>query len=292
MKLGRQHVRFGIPFCAVLALAGLTTSSRAGDIESFTEPYRTIDVAAVETGLIIAVHIKEGDKVETHQSLADLDQDVLRATLEIARVQRDATSALTSAEAELRLRTTRLEKLEQLRLNENSSEEEVNRAALEKEIAAARVLSAKETLETKRLEFERTRIQLEQRTLRSPINGFVTEIYKDIGEFVALTDPVVVTVVQLDPLMVTFSVPVKSAKSLKSGQTVPVKIDGHKKNAEASIELVSPVINAGSQTVRVKVLLPNSGYTFQSGSKCWLVLPGHEPQLTSKSETPDTAKRN
>jgi multidrug efflux pump subunit AcrA (membrane-fusion protein) len=153
---------------------------------------------------------------------------VLRASLEIARVQRDATSSLKSAEAELRLRTTRLSKLEELRLNENASEEEVRRAEPEKEVAAARVLAAKETIETKRLEYERIRIQLEQRTLRSPITGFVTEVYKDIGEFVALTDPVVVTVVQLDPLMVTFSVPAKSASSLKPGQSVPVKIDGHK----------------------------------------------------------------
>lgn len=292
MKLDQQHVRFGISFCATLVFVSLASSLRAADIESFTEPYRTIDVAAVETGLVIAVHIKEGDKVETRQALADLNQDVLRASLDIARVQRDATSTLKSAEAELRLRTTRLSKLEELRLNENASEEEVRRAELEKEVAAARVLAAKETIETKRLEYERIRIQLAQRTLRSPITGFVTEVYKDIGEFVALTDPVVVTVVQLDPLMVTFSVPAKSASSLKSGQSVPVRIDGHKGNAEAKIEFVSPVIKADSQTVRVKVLLPNSGYTFQSGSKCWLILPGHEPKLTSKPDTTKTITRN
>jgi RND family efflux transporter MFP subunit len=290
MKLGSKHVRFGIQFCATLAFACLASSVCLAEVESFTEPYRTIDVAAVETGLVVAVHVKEGDKVEVKQSLADLNQDVLRASLEIARVQRDATSSLKSAEAELRLRTTRLEKLEQLRLSENASEEEVRRAELEKEIASSRVLAAKETLETKRLEYERIRIQLEQRTLRSPITGFVTEIYKDIGEFVALTDPVVVTIVQLDPLLVTFSVPVKSAASLETGQQVPVKIDGQKKNAQATIELVSPVIKPDSQTVRIKVQLPNPGYKLQSGSKCWLILPGHEPKLTSKPES--KTKRN
>lgn len=281
----------------MLAVACFAASTRAADpapggIESFAEPYRSIDVAAVETGIVIAVHVKEGDRVEDKQALADLNQDVLRASLEIARVQRDATSALKSADAELRLRTTRLEKLQQLRLNENASEEEVRRAQLEKEIAESRVLAAQETMETKRLEYERIRIQLEQRTLRSPISGFVTRVYKDIGEFVALTDPVVITVVQLDPLTVTFSVPAKSASPLKAGQNVPVRIDGQKKTADATIELVSPVINAESQTVRIKVQLANPGYRYQSGSKCWLLLPGHEPKLTSKPDDGKKTKRN
>ena len=44
------------------------------------------------------------------------------------------------------------------------------------------------------------------------------------------------------------------------------------------------------QTVRIKVQLPNPGYKLQSGSKCWLILPGHEPKLTSKPES--KTKRN
>ncbi|MBC8291015.1 MAG: efflux RND transporter periplasmic adaptor subunit [Planctomycetes bacterium] len=273
---------------AALLVTSVTLRASAGEIESFTEPYRSIDVAAVETGLVIAVHVKEGDKVEAKQSLADLNQDVLRASLEIARVHRDATSLLKSAQAELRLRTTRLEKLEELRANENASEEEVRRAELEKVIAASRVLAAQETLETKRLEFERIRIQLEQRTVRSPINGFVTRVYKDIGEFVALTDPVVVTVVQLDPLMIMFSVPATAATSLETGEEVSVRIDGEKKSAKAKVELVSPVINAESQTVRIKVQLPNPGYKLRSGAKCWLLLPGYEPRLATKPRSTKT----
>lgn len=79
---------------------------------------------------MIAVHVKEGDAVTQDQALADLNQDVMRASLEIARIQRDATSALKSAAAELRLRSDRLEKLRELRLSNNASVEEVSRAVL------------------------------------------------------------------------------------------------------------------------------------------------------------------
>ena len=70
---------------------------------------------------------------------------------------------------------------------------------------------------------------------------------------------------QLNPLRATFSVPVTDVKSIRKGQTVSVRVDGVK----AKVELVSPVINADSQTVRVKVELPNPGNKIRSGAKCF-----------------------
>ena len=252
-----------------LGLALASGRCLADDIQSFTEPYRTINLAAAESGIVIGLNVEEGDSVEKDQPLADLNQAVLKAGVEIARSHRDAVSGLNSAESELKLRSERLRKLQELRQNENSSEEEVNRALLEFEVAEARVLQVQEQLEIKRLEYERIRLQLALRTLTSPIDGVVTELYRDIGEFVSPADPVVLTIVQLNPLRATFSVPIADVKSLRKGQTVPVKVDGVAKPVNAQVELVSPVINAESQTVRVKVELPNPGNKIRSGAKCF-----------------------
>lgn len=220
--------------------------------------------------IVAGLHVEEGDSVEKDQALADLNQDVLKAGVEIARAHRDAVSGLKSAESELRLRSERLTKLRALRLNENASEEEVNRAQLEFEVAEARLLQVREQLEIKRLEYERIRLQLALRTVRSPINGVVTERYRDIGEFVSPADPVVLTIVQLNPLRATFSVPVSDLKSIRKGQSISVRVEGVKKPVAANVDLVSPVINAESQTVRVKVELPNPGNQIRSGAKCFL----------------------
>lgn len=241
----------------------------ADEIQSFTEPYRTINLAAAESGIVIGIHVEEGDAVEENQALADLNQDVLKAGVEIARSHRDAVSSLKSAESELKLRSERLRKLQELRVSQNASEEEVNRARLEFEVAEARVLHVRESLEIKRLEYERIRLQLALRTVRSPISGVVTELYRDIGEFVSPADPVVLTVVQLDPLRATFSVPAADVRSLRKGQTIPVRLDGLAKPVNAQVGLVSPVINAESQTVRVRVELPNPGNRIRSGAKCF-----------------------
>jgi RND family efflux transporter MFP subunit len=263
---------------SLLSAAAILSTAHAADVESFTERYRTIDVAAGETGLMIAVHVKEGDAVTQDQALADLNQDVMHASLEIARIQRDATSALKPAAAELRLRSDRLEKLRELRLSNNASIEEVSRAVLAEGVAEARLLTAKEAQETKKVEYERIRLQLARRTVRSPIDGFVREVYKDIGEFVAPTDPVV----QLNPLLVTFSVPVETVERLRVKQSIPLRLDKKKSHVEGEIEIISPVINAESQTVQIKVQLPNPGYKYRSGTKCYLVLSGAKNRLTDK----------
>jgi len=64
-------------------------------------------------------------------------------------------------------------------------------------------------------------------------------------------------------------VPVTDVKSIRKGQTVSVRVDGVKSKVKAKVELVSPVINADSQTVRVKVELPNPGNKIRSGAKCF-----------------------
>ena len=251
----------------------------ADEIQSFTEPYRTINLAAAESGIVIGLNIEEGDSVEKDQPLADLNQDVLKSSVEIARSHCDAVSGLKSAESELTLRSERLSKLQELRLNQNASEEEVNRAQLEFEVAEARLLQVREALDIKRLEYERIRLQLALRTVRSPIDGVVTEIFRDIGEFVSPADPVVLTIVQLDPLRATFSVPVSDLKSIRKGQTVPVRVEGVEKPVNAQVELVSPVINAESQTVRVKVELPNPGNRIRSGARCFFTSAGARSNL-------------
>lgn len=284
-------MKYVSPWIAMLALA---SPALAGDIESFIEPYRSIDVAAAESGIIIGLHVKEGQKVEKDQPLAELNQDVLKVSVDIAKAHSEAVSAIRAAEAELKLQTDRHARLIQLRAKDNATEDEVKRALLEKELADARLLAAKEAFEVKRLEHERIRLQLAQRTVRSPLNGYVVNVHRDVGESVGLADPVVMTVVQLDPLLVTFPVPVTQLPGLKADQTLRLKIVGRQEPVEGKVDLISPVISADSQTVKVKIVIPNSDNRIKSGSKCVLLIgnSGQEPKLTEKPDAnPKTKKQ-
>lgn len=246
----------------------------ASDFEGFTEPYRNIEVAAADSGTVAEIGVREGDVVKVDQALGHLNLDVLTATLEIADRSRNAVGKLKSAEAELRLKSERLEKLLVLLERKHASQEEVDRTQIEREVAEAQLLAVREELAVRELEYARIQHQINQRVFRSPIDGVVIRIYKDQGEFVAPTDPVVMNVVQLDPLTCVFSVPSTIASGLQTEAVVSLQISEARLPVKGTIEFVSPVTDAQSGTVKVKVRLSNESQLYRSGDKCWLQLPG------------------
>ena len=81
-------IRSSIPLrsfvMVVSILLALPVPAVAIQVDGFTEPYRTIDIAAAETGIIAEINVEEGDTVRRGQVLAVLDRDVLLALLAIA----------------------------------------------------------------------------------------------------------------------------------------------------------------------------------------------------------------
>ncbi|MEO8496040.1 MAG: efflux RND transporter periplasmic adaptor subunit [Planctomycetota bacterium] len=250
----------------------------ASDVEGFTEPYRDIDVAASESALLENVEVREGDRVQAGQLLAQLDASVLRASLEIVKATAAAEGRLESAEAEVKMQSEIVAKLHELRERSHASRQEVERAEAQLQIAEARRKAVQEEQQVMMLECQRTRVQLEQRRLISPIDGIVTRIFKDRGEFVSLADPVVLKVVQLDPLLVVFAVPTKQGRELSAGEDVEVCFAESENRTTGSIEFVSPTADPQSGTTRVRVRIPNPNELLPSGAPCRLVLPSPSAQ--------------
>jgi membrane fusion protein, multidrug efflux system len=179
----------------------------AASFEGFTEPYRKIDVAAPETGTVAKLMVREGDRVVRGQSLAVLDEEVLEVSREIADASSRAKGKLDAGQAERDLRKTRLERLQPLRAQGHASQEEIDHARAELAVAEANLLSAREQRRLDELERKKIEAMIERRIVRSPIDGVVTKLHKDEREFVSSLSAAVATVVQLDPLRVTFTLP-------------------------------------------------------------------------------------
>lgn len=258
----------------VMALLSLTPPVRAAEIEGFTEPYRNIDVAAADSGIVEEIAIKEGERVTKGQTLGQLNLDVLKATLAIADQSRNAQGKLKSAEAELRLKSERLTKLQLLLERDHASQEEVDRTVVEKAIAEAQLLSVQEDLAIRRLEYDRIEHQIAMRLFKSPIDGVVTKVFKEPGEFVTPSEPVVLNVVQLDPLTCVFSVPGAVAAGLQPEAAVGMQIAESRQAVQGVVDLISPVTDPQSGTVQIKVRLSNPEGKYRSGDKCWLVIGG------------------
>jgi RND family efflux transporter MFP subunit len=280
-------IRHRWTLCGALAASLWAGTLSAAEIEGFTEPYRDLEVAASDTGIIASIDVKEGDRVQKDQILGTLDQKLLNATLEIADKSKGAKGRINSAQADIRMKAERAEKLQQLLTRKHASQEEVDRSVVEKEVAQAQLLAVQEELVVRALEYDRIKIQIEQRIVRSPIDGVVVRMHRDVGEFVSGNDPVVATIVQLDPLIATYSIPSIFTKEIKPNEEVNILIGEGKTATKGTVDYIAPVTDAQSGTIQVKVRVPNPNNVFRSGEKCLLVVKGELPKTETAGQTKD-----
>ena len=289
----RNHMRSS-GLNSILCLLGIgllhsPTIVAANEVDGFTEPFQTIEVAAVETGTVKSVEVEEGQRVEKGQVLAQLDDEVHRAALAIAETAMSAHGQLKSAEAEVAMRHQRLGKLETLRVDGHARQEEVERARADLAIAEAHVLTAQEQLAIKRLEHAKVEAQLARRAIRAPRDGVVNRLKKNMGEFVAPNDPYVLEMVCLDPLMATFNIPSHLMSSVDVGETLPVFLEDVGQWVQGEVAVVAPVTDAESSTVRVRVAIGNSESKYRSGERCTLQLP--RPSAITQHQEPVNRNR-
>lgn len=275
-----QKTKLLIGLIAVVLAPAL---AKAADISAFIEPYRDIDVATSEMGTLAYINVKEGDHVTSGQVLGGLCEDVLRANLDVAQKAKEARGRLVSAEQELAFQTENLRKIVQLVERRHASAEELSRTETQQRIAEAQVLAIREELELKSAEYSRTEAQLLEKQIRSPIDGIITHIYKDVGEFISASNPVVIKVVKLDQLLVEFAVPANAASEFEAGRTVPLRIGSEQIKTVGLVEFMSPVKDPQSNTLRLKIRIDNRQGQFSSGDSCSLALlsSGDDQKSTS-----------
>ena len=227
-----------------LPLAGISSEEESNpDILGYLEPYKTITVSAGESGVITEMLVEEGAQTTKGQILARLDTAALQAELDIAR-------------AEAKLQGTRCKRLEELAAASRSSPEELERARTDLTIKDAQI--------------RKIEAQIESRTMRSPVDGVVTEIKRDLSEAVSAANPHVLTVVRVDRLICNLFLPPQHATKLRVGTTTPLRLLDESATENAKIEFISPITDSASGTVRVKFVIENLNGNHRSGSRCTL----------------------
>ena len=240
LHFGSVRIFRGLLF--LLAVGGFARADEP-TILGYTEPYKTINVSASEQGVIAEMLVEEGAVVKNGQVLARLDIAALQAERDIAK-------------AEAKLQATRKQRLEELAAANRSTPEELDKARTDFTIKEAQV--------------RKIEAQIETRTMRSPVDGIVTEIKRDPSEAVSAANPHVLTVVQVDKLLVNLFLPPARAATFKVGATAQLQLLDEQGKAPATVEFVSPVTDSASGTVRVKFVLENASGAHRSGGRCTL----------------------
>lgn len=174
-----------------------------------------------------------------------------RAALEEARRQRDryatfvqrgisARADLETAEAQLQIAEGRYQ---------DSLEEVRNRQAV---------------LAQRRSELALARQQLEDTSLKSPIDGVVRERHAFAGEYRSAGTPIV-TVVRQHPLRLQLAVPERASADVRVGQVVRVIVEGDAEAYRGRVARLSPAITEGNRTLAIEAEVPNEAGRLRPG---------------------------
>ncbi len=220
-------------------------------------------------GVLSKVSVERSQRVEKGDVLAVLENSVERATVALAKARAGIDSEIQLADVNLLFDEKRQVRIDKLHERQAVSVEIRDEAAREVELSRWELQQAKDLKTVRELELIRAKAQLRQKTLSSPLSGFVVEKFKVEGEYVE--DQPVVRVAQLDPLLIEAVVPMELFGQIEVGMQglVYPELDTDNPRKAEVIE-VDRMGDAASRTFSVRLELPNPNYGLPAGLKCEL----------------------
>lgn len=214
------------------------------------EAYVTVAVKSQVNGELADVFFREGQDVRKGDRLFRIDPRPFEAALRQAEaaLARDLAQA-KNAELEAQRYTALAEK-------GFVSKQEYDRARTNFEALAAAVKADEAAVETARL-------QLAYTTITSPIDGRTGSILVKQGNVIKENDTQLVTINQIAPINVAFSVPEQDLAAVKKhraagGLTVEASASpGGMRAAAGSLTFIDNAVNTATGTILLKATFPN-----------------------------------
>jgi multidrug efflux system membrane fusion protein len=228
------------------------------DAVGTAEAISTVDIRAQINGQLQQVLFTPGQDVRKGQPLFVLDRRPLEAAL------RQAEAIVAKDEAQLRNGTVERQRAEQL-LNQGI----LARSEYDTNVANAAALEA--TLDADRAQAEQARLNLQYARIVSPLDGRTGALNSHVGDLVRTNDALpLVTINQLAPIYVTFSVPARfltDIRKARNSDSLAVRATGQRSaggtrststvNARGEVTFVDNAVDATTATIKLKATFPN-----------------------------------
>lgn len=226
-------------------------------------PIATVDVRARIEGDLVAVLVREGQRVREGQLLARLEsseQESAHASAEADQV---------AAQSELATAQWNLDQTAELYRAGAVSELDFKTAQQGVTTARARLAAAQSRVRAATSLLRDTRVY-------APTSGVIARRHVDNGEHVSRGEELF-TLVRSDVLELVAAVPARQANAVRVGQTVHFAAAG--RDFDGKVARVSPTVDPSTRSVAVYVQVPNGdlslrGGTFASGRVVSRVVSG------------------
>ena len=241
-----------------------------------------VPIATREAGVVIELPVQEGQLVNSRQTVVQLDRETWQAQLDSTIQQ---------------LRIAKKESSNDIDVRYAKKSAAVNQKVLARSAAAANAYHksiSKTELERLQLELERSRlsaeqanhsqavkqltsklreaeqrlakIRLDERSIKSPIDGQVAELMVQVGQYVG-AGQTVARVISLDNLKIEAFVDSDQVVKITQGQSAAIEasINGKTIRSIGKVRYVSPEIDPLNSDVRVVIDLDNSDRKLKPG---------------------------
>jgi membrane fusion protein, heavy metal efflux system len=251
----------------ILCDSPLASAVAAQPLGCLIEPDRVAEVGSPVVGVVDKMLVERGDFVREGAPIAMLRSEVERAALRVAQSKAVAAADIEAAIADFEFARQRGERAEDLFNKKFIARQAVDQARAEASIARQKLAEAREQQGIWERELALARARLAERTVLSPIDGVIVERYVSAGERVE--EKAIVRVARIDPLRVEVVLPVSFYGKVSVNDIVSVLPELPDARAQdARVTLVDRVIDAASNTMRVRLEIPNPDKSLPPGVRC------------------------
>jgi multidrug efflux system membrane fusion protein len=242
------------------------------------EAYSSVSVKSQVGGELTVVDFKEGTDVRKGDRLFVIDprpyeSQVAQAEATLAKDKAQLQAAQANLSKEIaqeefaQAQAKRYSELLQKGLLASDSAEQINAQAKAASEAVradrAEIESMQANIAADRAALDRAKLQLEYCTIRSPIDGRTGQLIVKQGNVVKANDVELLTINQLHPIYVTFTVPEINLPLIKTRMaagkvTVVVYLQGEDEAVETgTLSFIENIVDSATGTIRLKALFDN-----------------------------------
>lgn len=235
------------------------------------EPTEKVELGSAVIGILKTISVERGDSVKKGQVIASLAAEVERKSVDLASLRIHDFSEVQSAVAAKE--HAKREKIRAVLLFKKSliSKQALDNAVTENTLAQHQLSQARDNISQSEQELKLAKAKLNQRILRSPISGIITERYLSPGN--RIQDQAIVQIVKIDPLLVEVIVPAEYFNQISKGEKFQVtpELPGFTEKL-ATVKIVDRMLDAASNTFRITLALENGDYAIPAGARCTINL--------------------
>lgn len=263
-------------------VSSTVSNTRAGTVDAC----RRAGMSPALGGQIAKLPVRKGDRVKTGQVMLELWNDDLRAELEFARRDVEASRGRMD-EVCVRADVARDEakRLASLLKRGLAAEEETARAVGEASAQKAACAAARDAIKVSEAQVDVRSAKLERTLLRAPFDGVIAEINGELGEFVTPSPvgiPTPPTVDLIDSSCLYISAPIDEvdAPAVRTGQPALITMDAFPgQKFPGFVRRVAPYVldvEKQARTVEVEAEISNPEQANADGQ---MLLPGYSADV-------------